>query len=420
MFEDNLTQIYERWKNAFGQYKALKAEAEAAVVRWEWAKGIRYNLRPYFFHRFPSRARLMKEAPSSPGYYIHYGFDEANRVRVAREFNYHYLYDQARFNRHLRHGFEVTDSDEETFYRYQDELAESIQFSMPPRIPLKIDQVFYDQGQVSRFANFRLNGYSPLISQKGKNPDQLYEWLGYNGRFKVVEDYHYENCRLAAINSYNEAPGLSPYLQEDRFSYNEAGTLERIESFYEDGRKQIVYQKRKPGQTFTSIRTAALRKLVLAVVERLKAAGINEKLYCIELSYQGVLQHFPPAIIPGLESYRQGLVSSGKPDKSYEIFAPVLQGEDWFLEITDAETLEACQQLEQEIQAGEKWDTARQILRQLAAELTHYDWTGILDVTPDFIVFAIDHEMESDQLEGVLKGSASKEQIREWKKKGWL
>ncbi len=160
--------------------------------------------------------------------------------------------------------------------------------------------------------------------------------------------------------------------------------------------------------------------MVPAVVGILKEANIKEKLYCIELSYQGVLHHFPPAIIPGLESYRQGLVSSGKFEKKYEIFAPVLQGEDWFFEITDPDTLAACQQLEQEIQAGEKWDAATQILRQLAAELTHYDWSSILDVTPDFVVFAIDHEMEGDQLEAVLKESASKEQIREWKKKGWL
>jgi hypothetical protein len=420
MFEDSLQQIYERWKKAFGQYETLKKAAETAVVRWEWTKGIRYSLRPYYFNRFLGRARVMKKPPSGPGYYIRYGFDEANRVRVERTYNYHYLYDRARFERHLKHGFNVTDSDEETFYSYLEELTECIQFSIPPRIPLKIEQVYYQKGQVNRYASFKLNGYTPLFSQKGKNPDVLYEWLGYNGRFKTIEEYHYDGNRLGFITSYNETPGLSPFLVDERFNYDEAGKLERIESLYQDGRRQTIYQKRKLGQTFSSIRDEALKKMVSAVVERLKAADIKEKLYCIELSYQAVLRHFPPFLVPGLESYRQSLIKSGKPGKSYEIFAPVLQGKDWFFEITDPETLETCQQLEQEIQAGEKWNAARQILRQLAAELTHYDWTGILDVTPDFIVFAIDHEMEGDQLEAVLKGSASKEQIREWKKKGWL
>ncbi len=420
MFEASLKQVYERWKIAFKQYKMLKASAEASVSRWEWTKGIRYSLRPYYFNRFPGRARILKEAPSGPGYYIYYGFDEKNRVRVERVFNYHYLYDRERFERHLQHGFKAADSDEETYYSYQDGTAESVQFSMPPRIPLKIEQVFYLDGRVSRYAFFKLNGYSSLFSQKGSDPDRLYEWLGANGRFKTVEDYHYDNERMVAITSFNETPGLAPHFLEERFSYDEAGKLDRIESFYADGRKQIIYQKRKPGQTFNTIRENAFRKMFSAIVERLKAAHVKEKVYCIELSYQSVLQHFPPAIIPGLESYRQSLVSSGMRGMGYKIFAPVLQGQDWFFEISDPDTLAACQQLEQEIQAGEKWDAATQILRQLAAELIHFDWNGILDITPDFVIFAIDHEMESDQLEAILKRSASKEQIREWKKKGWL
>ncbi len=422
MFEDTLQQTYARWKKAFGQYEILKKAAETAVVRWEWTRGSRprYSLLPFYFKRFPGRARAMKEPPSTPGYYIHYGLDGAGRVRVERLYSYLDLGGSERLERHRRYGVEVNDVTNETFYQYLDELAESIQFSVPPRIPLKIEQVFYHQGQASRYTSFHLNGYTPLYSQKGKNPDALYEWLGYNGRFKKIEDYHYQEERLEKITGYHEAPGLAPYELEEHFIYNEAGELERIEDFYQDGQKRLVYQKRKPGQSFESIRQAALEKLVPAVVKRLQRAHIKEKLYCIELSYQAVAQHFPPAIIPGPESYRQALVGSGKPEAGFEIFAPVLQGKDWFFEITDPDTLAACQQLEQEIQASEKWDTARQVLRQLAAELTHYDWSGIQEVTPDFVVFAIDHEMEGDQLEAVLKGSASKEQIREWKKKGWL
>jgi hypothetical protein len=91
-----------------------------------------------------------------------------------------------------------------------------------------------------------------------------------------------------------------------------------------------------------------------------------------------------------------------------------------WLEITDPDTLEICGQLEQEIQAGSKWDTATCILRDVTAALTRHDWSGILDTTPDFVIFAIDWEMEGDDLAAVLGASASQEQLREWKDKGWL
>ena len=181
-----------------------------------------------------------------------------------------------------------------------------------------------------------------------------------------------------------------------------------------------MYRKREKGQTFKSIREAATQKMIDAVVERLRAENISEKLCCIELFYQGGLSYFPPPIFLGQEEDRQQLLASNNPDARHSVFAPGLMGESRYLEITDPDTLEICGQLEQEIQSGQKWDTAVGILRDVAAALTRYDWSEILDVTPDFVVFAIDWEMEGDHLAAVLGASASKDQVREWKAKGWL
>jgi len=95
-------------------------------------------------------------------------------------------------------------------------------------------------------------------------------------------------------------------------------------------------------------------------------------------------------------------------------------GQVRYLEIDDPETLEVCSQLESEIQSGQKWRTATSILRDIAATLSRYDWNGILDTTADFVIFAIDWEAEGDQLATVLGASISKEQLSEWKAKGWL
>ncbi|MGW8251289.1 MAG: hypothetical protein ACWGO1_11655, partial [Anaerolineales bacterium] len=308
----------------------------------------------------------------------------------------------------------------ETFYTYDDDLMEIIEYSVPPRIPLKVQQIHSENGRVTRHASFRLNGYTPLYSQKGSHPQELYEWLGYNGRFKLVEEYIYDGERLTHIQRYSETPGMAPYKDEEVFSYDEAGKLARIERTDENGQRRLLFRKREKGQTFKSLREAASRKMIEAIVQRLRTESIRQKLCYLELFYQSGDSHFPPAIFLGLEKDRQKLLASANTDARYHVFALGLVGEPRHLEITDPETLEICSQLEQEIAAGQKWDTARDVLREVAAALTRFDWGGILDITPDFVVFAIDWEMEGDHLAEVLGASISKEQLQEWKNKGWL
>jgi hypothetical protein len=417
--EETLKQILERWKKAFDQYSKLRAASKAAVVQWEWTEFERYSPLPYYFKRYPGRGRTIKEPPDRIGYYYRYGLDEQNRPRI------HLLYNYLDFNgieliqRDRLHHFDRDDVGE-TFYSYTESLAEIIEFSVPPRIPLKVQQIFIEDGRVIRHASFRLNGYAPLYSEKGKNPDELYEWLGPNGRFKQVEEYVYNGDILTSILSYNESPGIPPFRAEEQLSYDDAGKLLSIEKYYESGKKQLLYRKRDKGQTFKSIRDAATQKLFEAIVERLRAERISQKLCCIELSYRGGLSYFPPLIFIGRDDDRQRLLASGSPEAKYHIFTPALMGEPYYLEITDPGTLDICGQLEHEIQAGQKWDTAVGILRDVAAALTRFDWSGILDIATDFVVFAIDWEIGDDQIGDVLRASASKAQLKEWKSKGWI
>jgi hypothetical protein len=194
----------------------------------------------------------------------------------------------------------------------------------------------------------------------------------------------------------------------------------RIERHYESGERQLLYRKRERGQTFTSIREIATQKMIVSIVERLRAENIRQKLCCIELSYQSVSHYFPPIIFLGFDEDRQRSLASKDPVDQFSVFASALMGPIHNLEIDDPDTLEICGQLENEIQSGQKWRTATSILRNVAATLTRYDWHGILDTTDDFVIFAIDWEAEGDQLEAVLGASVTKEQLREWKTKGWL
>jgi hypothetical protein len=59
-----------------------------------------------------------------------------------------------------------------------------------------------------------------------------------------------------------------------------------------------------------------------------------------------------------------------------------------------SDTQGICNQSEREIQSGQKWNTARGILREIAAALTLFGWRDILEFTSNFIAFAIDWELD--------------------------
>jgi hypothetical protein len=423
MIEEGLYQIVERWKKAFGEYDELKAASKPAIVRWEWADFERYSLLPFYFQRYPGRGRALKRYPTAVGYYYRYGFDEQNRPHMFSFYDYfHDSQGYARLQQDRMRNFKREDL-AETFFCYSDALAEIIEFSVPPRIPLKVQQIFYEHERVIRHVSFRLNGYTPLYSEIGKKPDALYDWLGPNGRSYQVEQYFYNGNHLTHLLLYSRHPGSPPlntFNAEESFSYDKAGKLLRIERRYESGQRQLLFRKREKGQTFKSIRENATRIMIAAIVERLRAENIRQKLCYIELSYRAVSRYFPPLIFLGFDDDRQRLLASGYPPDRCSAFAPALMGQIRYLEINDPDTLEICSQLESEIQAVQKWPIATGILRDIAAALTRYDWNGILEITPDFVIFAIDWEMEGDQLPAVLGASVSKEQLQEWKAKGWL
>lgn len=420
MFDEYLQALYESWKNAFGQYAVLKAQAEKAIFRWEWTSGERYSALPFHFARFPGRGHILKGPPDSAGNFMLYGFDDQDRLRIHRTYQYR-LSPPGNFLKKLAYPERLSKNlYSETFYIYSDNRMQLIEYSIPPRtpIPLSIQQIYLENGLVTLYASLRLNGYTPLYSEKGKDPDYLYQWLGSNGRFKTVEAYSYAEAQLRLISGYYEVPGASPYSAQEQFTYDEAGKLSRIERVFEDGKKQLVYRRRNESETFGEIRANATQKLAEAIIRRIKTAIIQERIYCIQLNYRKFAEQFPPFIIAIPESYRLEILKSPQNDRS-NIFFPIFE-DQWSHTIDDPETLEMCQFLEQEIRASEKWDEATGILRDVAAILTRHDWSGILDITPDFVVFALDPELEGENMREILSDSVSQQQIQEWQDKGWL
>jgi hypothetical protein len=88
------------------------------------------------------------------------------------------------------------------------------------------------------------------------------------------------------------------------------------------------------------------------------------------------------------------------------------------LELPNPDRMEACRQFDQEVRADQEWALGTRMLREAAAALSRHDWSGELDVTDDFVAFAIDPEL--DDLEQALSASASHDRVAAWRARGWL
>jgi hypothetical protein len=159
-----------------------------------------------------------------------------------------------------------------------------------------------------------------------------------------------------------------------------------------------------------ALRAAAVSELTSAVAKRAGPAAAGRRVYCIELSCDGGQQYFPPLITLGFESDRAAL---SEPELA---FRPML-GRGLTVDLPDPDALVACRQLDQEARGSQR-GAAVGMLRETAAALTRHDWAGIVEVTDDFVAFAIDPEF--DDLESVLATGAGRDRIAAWKAAGWL
>lgn len=390
--EEPLATAVAHWKAWFGRRDEVAGRLLPHVARWEWTLGPRHSELPYHFQRFPGRSRVLKQAPLSKSQHHECGLDADGRLLVERVYDYR---EQA----------------SEAYVLYGDALTEIVEFGPKPHIPIRNERIVIDEGHVVRHESFRLNGYTPKYAEKAHSPDGLIAWLGPLGRFLHVEDYRYDGPLLAAIDGYGEVPGLGPHRYTERFSHDADGSLTGIDRQWADGTVQVVYRPRRKGQGTDELRRTAVTQLVGAVAETVRAAAPDGPVYCLELSYQEIAQYFPPLITLGFERDRSVIREADL------VFRPMLSG-GRTLELPNPDSLAACRQLDQEGRGGGDWRLGERMLREAAVALTRHDWSGIMDVTADFVAFALDPEMT--ELEDALQASAPAESIADWKSRGWL
>lgn len=384
---DGLAEVRERFDRAIEDYVDLMLECEAEVARWEWTSSNRYELQPLYFERHRCKpGRVLKQEPPNKNGVWQYGFDNQERVVVERQ------------------GVEFEGRFYETFLRHEDDTVWSVLYDYHrPKKPINVTRYRFEDGRA--------------VSQ------ETFAQFGC-GR----EEYEYENRRLTRIHDWHQEHGQGPTISRYDVGYDETGQIASIHVTYPEGDRfspephtSVVYQRPVKGQTIAALTAWIKQRLILRIPEMIAAAGIEEPAYCVTLAYHpepGV--SVVPSVGVGLEAERESWVRTEGKDACDLIWNPAEFTHycTTALTLADDDLERACDLLGQQLGARGTWAPARRMFNEVAAELLRVDWSGRLNITPDFVVYAVDLELAD--LKRNLKASIPPERLKELKRSGYL
>jgi hypothetical protein len=433
MRDADFKTLEARWHELYSSYATIKA-ALPPVVRREWTNRKRYHPEPHYFLRQPPRGRVLEDAPTDNRHYYEYGFDAQGRVVIEVE-------------RSRYHGAP------ESYYLYLPDRIEMLTFILRKerRLPGNIVQCYLAEGRVQRLAGVQIfyAQIDPDLPYPAPGQVKPYEGKGVEGAEAAEiwaqlvtqnyafqwrhEEYLYEQRRLTLIQGGWHTPPLKFTNNSDRFEYDAQKQLQRIVRTHWDGSLYVLYRRRKRGETLASITANAKQKLIESIPAMLAAAHLEEPLYCLNLYYSlmSAGDYFPPEFLPGFERDRQRKMQEHEPGRAeYYLWWYLWDaGEDDDppehvayepLEITDPDTLEACERLQVEVYMRDNSDLAVKTMYEICRELNKLDWTQYTAVTPDFIVYACDQTEHVAIADSLRLSGASATQIEQWRAKGMV
>ncbi len=344
-----MEKLAKRFANAVQEYEALRKKTAVEVIRWEWAAGPYYELLPFEHLRTRFKGKLLKIEPTKKNGCWQYGFDQQNRIVVIRQYT------------------ELENSFYEEFFDYSGEVTEGVRFTYADtKELLNVTKYQFEKGLLLYFERHAQMGITK-------------------------EDYIYQAGKLAKIYVKQQENGQAETTYEIAFKYDELGVIELIENIYPNGYRKNIYQAVPKKRTLQTLLLLIQEMLCQQIPQKITTANIVEKVYCVVLVYdeQNIL---PPLLGVGLETERQNwLNKNAQKAKSY-LWNPaefsLFDTEKFWLQ--DQALEKACELANQEIEIQGKQAAAIKMLNQVAKDLAVIDWRGKLNITDDFVVYAVD------------------------------
>jgi len=344
----------ERKSKAFGRLKRL---CESKVVRWDYWDWPKWHWDPYYFLGKGWKPKRVQKNRAQWGY----GYDKENRVVVIQQFGGIGNADNLHSMQFLRwSGNKIVGSEFLGATIYSGDRVAGTDFKLGGDVA-DVFEATLSEGQIVRVE--RPPGSSPPWDWKAIT------WCG---------------DKVATV--LEGMRGRKPHRQ---ITYDETGR--ELED--RDLTKPV---KRKPlpkGVTMKSLAQEIRERLGKAVLATVTKAKVREPVYCLALNYDCEGNPLlPPELGLGLDSERKARLKRGGRDAKLDIWDP----EEFSIfankrtALRDKELEKACDLYNRELDYKGSDEPARKLILQVAADLAKIDWKGKLNITDDFIVYAVD------------------------------
>ena len=339
----------------------------------------------------PAAGGRLRDAPTAGRNNYEYALDEQGRPVSSRL-------------HHVVNGIEWRGT-----YRYAEDEIEFLDVCVNSALPSRYERVTIRDGCRASHQRLTLNagGYfrqwrllerESLIDAIRSSP------LNYQ---LVVDSYAIAGGRLTSGESYVEGLGTPQMHFDLEFTYGDEGHLSRVVRRSADGTGQVLYARRSKS-TIKSLSAELSSRIATKVVDTLAARAFESPLVAVELSYRSA-DRYLPFVVPIAEN------------DDIATFPPLTPGlyERGF-ELAEEDVGPQLADFVARLEQPARFELGGAMLRESARIVTAAA-DSPFPRAADFIAYAIDWELEVDDLARILKAcGASPPSLAAWKKRGWL
>lgn len=386
-------ELIDRWVAAFDEQEQFAHYASQTVIT-KYADIFSFNFRDHKNDRFWPGSKLRNHPPADGSSYGKYGFNKDGFLTTVEIYS----------RNELSHS---------GFFKKTESLIEYVEFYLPKNAPSCIQRLFLEEGKKVMFHSVQANGRSGLYFGHGNTlREQVASAFdeGYSAVCTIVR-YEYQNNHIAKAYGLNIMPGLGQYFYEELFTY-ENNKLATIETSRADGHSSLSYVA-PSAKSLKSVIDELAALFCDHLIEVLKKQQFGSPLFSVDLSYHYCDNYIPhPVVIT--EQQKLDAIAGTDTD----LF---MQGEFIYATEMPANLEKLYMEFYNRMELANSWDLGRKMLIETAKLLTNSRLNGLIPVTEDFISFPMDWELDwKDFKKILLKCGASKANVKQWQKYGWV
>lgn len=359
------------------KYSSIKNNLKEQVEKWLWADYLLHEPLPFHFQRnHRKRGKIININESNSRYDLYnYGLDENERPII------------------LIRTTEYENQNYEELFLYKDSATEYV--------------LSFDCVEPKRLISF---------TRKTFCDNKLTTVEIFWAERCLRENYIYQNDKITSIN-------------EDKFNFSQEYPKQSTWNIYYDYNNEVykiissyygeVFQK---SYSINMIQKSVINKLLEAVPDMIKKLKITQPVFSISICLvEEAFELFPPIISIVTksdidEAIKEDLVIDDYLWNPYNFHTYHIYDNE-FYKCEDLSINEACQMLNQHIETEEDYDLACETLLKLSKKLTNYQWNKILNVVPEFLVYAYWDECD---LEDNIIYSSGQNKLKKLKESGYF